>query len=226
MPSSLTKAVVVLLAMATATGLGSAMRPSKKLADAKPKVDLTQLIPESFDDWKIDTTTVPISVAPDVQERLDVIYNQTLSRTYINKAGQRIMLSIAYGENQATDTTQVHRPEFCYAAQGFRVEKGTDDSMQFREKQFPVRKIVAVNGNRTEPITYWITVGDHATLPGIGRKWAQLTYGLTGRVPDGLLFRISSLDQNVDNAFQLQDSFVQHLLNSVPPSSRARLIGQ
>ena len=86
--------------------------------------------------------------------------------------------------------------------------------------------MVAINSNRIEPITYWITVGDHATLPGIGRKWAQLTYGLTGRVPDGLLFRVSSIDVNIANAYEQQEDFVRQLLTSVPQSSRDRLIGQ
>ena len=212
--------------MMLAVALAIAMKPTTRLAENKPPVNLELMIPRAFADWKLDRSLAPIIASPDVQERLALIYNQTLSRTYVNLAGQHVMLSIAYGDNQATDDTQVHRPEFCYSAQGFRLENGKDDILQFQQTSFPVRKLVAINGNRTEPITYWITVGDRATLPGMGRKWAQLTYGLTGKVPDGLLFRISSINSNIADAYQLQMEFVNALLDSIPLSSRERLVGQ
>ena len=119
--------------MMLAVALAIAMKPTMKLAENKPPVNLELMIPRAFADWKLDRSLAPIIASPDVQERLALIYNQTLSRTYVNLAGQRVMLSIAYGDNQATDDTQVHRPEFCYSAQGFRLENGKDDILHFQQ---------------------------------------------------------------------------------------------
>lgn len=216
---------IAALAMLLAAGLAVVMKPTQRIADAAPRIDLESMIPARFGDWRIDPTIVPITVAPDVQAKLDKIYNQTLSRTYVNGSGQRIMLSIAYGGDQSGESTQVHRPEFCYTSQGFNVVRSAVAEMATRFGSLSVRRLVAVQGRRNEPITYWITVGDRATLPGIGRKLSQLTYGLTGKVPDGMLVRVSSIEADAGRAYALQESFVQDLLASVDPATRVRLVG-
>lgn len=164
-------------------------------------------------------------VSPDVQAQLDKIYGQTLSRTYVNDQGERVMLSIAYGANQVSEDLQVHRPEYCYAAQGFQVSKGAEETLAYGPGQLPVKRLQASQGPRIEPITYWITIGDRATLPGFGRKLTQLSYGLTGKIPDGMLIRVSSITPDSQKGYQLQDQFVKDMLDSVSPAQRVRLTG-
>jgi hypothetical protein len=48
---------------------------------------------------------------------------------------------------------------------------------------------------------------------------------LTGQIPDGLLFRISSIDTDKQRAFSMQQQFAADLLASVPPATRKRLSG-
>lgn len=227
MRSTLLRTGVLLAAlMFVAAALAVALRPTVRLADQGPKINLAEMIPKQFADWRIDPSIAPISVSPDVQEKLDAIYAETLERTYINSKGQRIMLSIAYGGDQSSDKTQVHRPEYCYGAQGFKLSEVFENSLVTPQGQLPVRRLLATQGNRNEPITYWITIDDKVTLPGLGRKIMQLRYGLTGKVPDGLLFRVSSIDRNKINAYQLQDQFVSDLLASVGDADRVRLAGR
>lgn len=201
------------------------MRPSHKLADAGPKVDLEAMIPKQFADWRIDDRIVPVLPSPDVQEKLDKIYNQTLARTYINSRGQRIMLSIAYGGDQS-DAMQIHLPEVCYTAQGFQINKTSLSQIATHYGELPVKRLVATLSNRTEPITYWITVGDEVVNAGHMRKLAQLKYGITGSVPDGILVRASSIDRDEKNAYELQASFLSEMLTAMPPSDRARVAGR
>jgi EpsI family protein len=203
-----------------------ALKPSRKMADASPPFELTRIIPGEFGDWKTDPSIRPISVSPEVQAMLDNIYNQTLARTYINSRGQRIMLSIAYGGDQAGEATQMHRPEFCYVAQGFQLTQNVVSQIVMDYGALPVRRLFAIQGSRNEPITYWITVGDRATLPGIGRKLAQLAYGLTGNIPDGMLVRVSSIDSDGREAYLLHDRFIRELLMAVPEQHRVRLAGR
>lgn len=202
------------------------LSPSIKLADSKAKVDLEKMIPKGFAEWRIDPSIIPISVSPDVKEKLDAIYNQTLERTYINSKGQRIMLSIAYGGDQSSDKSQVHRPEYCYGAQGFKISDAFENSVPTSQGNLPVRRLLASLGERTEPITYWITIDDTVTLPGLGRKILQLRYGLTGRVPDGMLVRVSSISPDRAEAYRLQDQFVTDMLSATALDDRIRLAGR
>lgn len=219
------KHLLVAACMFGAAGLALALKPTQQVSTAGASVDLETLIPKAFGTWKLDTTIAPIMVSPDVQAQLDKIYGQTLSRTYVNDQGERVMLSIAYGANQVSEDLQVHRPEYCYAAQGFQVSKGAEETLAYGPGQLPVKRLQASQGPRIEPITYWITIGDRATLPGFGRKLTQLSYGLTGKIPDGMLIRVSSITPDSQKGYQLQDQFVKDMLDSVSPAQRVRLTG-
>ena len=89
----------------------------------------------------------------------------------------------------------------------------------------PVKRLYAVAGARNEPITYWITIGKKATLPGMEQRLQELRYGLTGMVPDGMLVRVSSIGADAPAAYALQESFINALLRSMDEASRVRLIG-
>lgn len=212
-------------AMICAAGLASAMKPTERLADTRLNEKIGVLIPERFDDWQVDPTIVPVQVSPDVQAKLDQIYSQVLSRTYVNRQGERIMLSIAYGTDQANEATQVHRPEFCYVAQGFQLIADSVGAMSTRFGAIPVKHLVARAGARNEPITYWIMVGDAPVLPGVRRKLAQMRYGLTGVIPDGMLVRMSSIERDPSRAYETQQRFLDAMLAAMPSSERSRFMG-
>ncbi len=219
------KHLIVGICMFATAGLALALKPTARIADAEPAINLETLIPQQFGEWKEDKSLIPVKVSPEVQAQLDKLYGQILTRTYINNAGRRVMLSIAYGTNQGSDDFQVHRPEYCYSAQGFQVKKGWEGLLKLGSGELPIKRLEAIQGPRNEPITYWITIGDKATLPGLGRKLTQLAYGLTGKIPDGMLIRVSSISPNTDEEYRLQDQFVNAMLDAVEPSQRVRLTG-
>lgn len=219
------KHLLIGLFMFAAAGMALALKPTQKIADTGPKVDLEVLIPQQFGEWKMDQTIVPLIANPEQEALIKKIYSQTLTRTYINSSGDRIMLSIAYGGSQ-TDTMSVHKPEVCYPAQGFQILKNASDTFSTGEGSIPIKRLVAVQGPRIEPITYWTTVGDTvAAASGFKWKLNVLKYGLTGKIPDGLLFRISSIQADEAKAYQTQDTFARDLLQAMSPSGRERLIG-
>lgn len=218
------KHAVIGLCMFAAAGMALALKPTVKIADSEPKIDLEVLIPKAFGDWKVDETIVPLLVDPELQARLNKIYNQTLTRTYVNPHGERIMLSIAYGGDQS-DAMSVHKPEICYPAQGFQILKNASDTFATGDGSIPVKRLVATQGQRIEPITYWTTVGDTVAVSGWKWKLNQMKYGLTGKIPDGLLFRISSIQADEAKAYQIQDGFSRDLLKAMSPGGRQRIIG-
>jgi EpsI family protein len=220
------KHLVIGVCMFAAAGMALALKPTQKIADAGPKVDLEVLIPKQFGDWKIDEKIVPLIADPELQAKLDKIYNQTLTRTYVNSRNERIMLSIAYGGDQS-DSTELHKPEVCYPAQGFQILKNRNDVFSTGTGEIPVKRLVAKQGQRIEPITYWTTIGDAAVLSSsVKWKFNQLKYGLTGRIPDGLLFRISSIQADESAAYRNQDDFTRALLGALTPEDKKRIIGQ
>ncbi len=219
------KALWIGLAMILAAALAVALKPTQRLASQKETINLETLIPRQFAGWTIDETITPVIPDERIRKTLDKLYNQTLSRTYVNRDGQHMMLTIAYGANQS-DMLQVHRPEVCYTAQGFQVLQQTKGAFTaLSGETVPVKRLLATQGERIEPITYWITVGEKVSANTLERKLAQLKYGLTGRIPDGLLFRVSSISRDEPGAYAEQVNFIKALLAAMSAKDRSRLIG-
>jgi EpsI family protein len=80
-------------------------------------------------------------------------------------------------------------------------------------------------GPRHELVTYWFTVGTTAVNSDWERKKAQLHYALKRQIPDGLLVRVSSIDQDSEQAYKIQDQFIDQLLSAASPAARLRLAG-
>lgn len=219
------KHLVIGFAMFAAAGFALALKPTVMVADSGPKIDLEALIPEQFGDWRIDSTITPLIANPEQEAMINKIYDQTLTRTYINSRGERIMLSIAYGGNQS-DSMAVHKPEVCYPAQGFQIMKSSSGIFSTGREDIPVKRLVATQGQRVEPITYWTTIGDKVAISS-DLKWKldQLKYGLSGKIPDGLLFRISSIQIDESAAYRMQDDFSRALLAVLTPEAKKRIIG-
>jgi EpsI family protein len=221
----LSRPLVLCVLMLLAAALAVAATPRKHLIDESEKIDLERMIPSSFGGWSIDQSAIPIVTAPDVQAKLDSIYDQILSRTYVDGSGHRMMLSIAYGGNQS-DAMQVHRPEVCYTAQGFQVMREAIGTLSTPYGTLPVKRLLATLGRRHEPITYWVTIGNRATHVGIEQKLLQLKYGLTGRIPDGLLIRVSSIEANEAAAYAAHEQFIRLMLAAMTVDDRIRMTGR
>lgn len=211
--------------MMLSSGLTLVITPSMQAYGQQGKIDLEAMIPGSFDNWKVEPATTAAIVNPDDNGLVSKLYDQTLSRTYVNNAGERVMLSIAYGRNQSTDL-QVHRPEICYAAGGFDVGKMTKTFVDTTIGQIPVMRLVAKQGTRNEPITYWVRVGDSLTRGWIEQKMTAIFYGLTKKVPDGLLFRMSTITNDEQESYRIQQAFLVAMLKEVKSEDRFWLVGK
>ena len=103
------------------------------------------------------------------------------------------MLSLAYGGDQSHDT-QIHKPEVCYPAQGFRLLSSKKDTVQLLGS-VPVMRIITELGPRHEPVTYWIRVGDKVVRGAIEQNLTPTSIAMGGHIPDGLLFRVSEISK-------------------------------
>ncbi len=163
-------------------------------------------------------------ISPDQAELLNKIYNQTLSRNYVNDKGERVMLSVAYGGDQS-DGTSAHRPEVCYPAQGFQITGNRRVNLNIADRQVSARQLESKLGARYEPVTYWIVIAEQTTTSGTEQKLAQLRYGLRGLIPDGMLVRVSTIDRDAAKADQRQIRFLREMAAAMPEPQRDRVFG-
>ena len=217
-------AVVLATLMGLASVAGIAARPSVKATPGGTTFLLEEVVPRKFGDWRELPQMGAYVVNPQMKEQLDRLYSQILTRTYVNSSGYRIMLSLAYGDDQRGDL-QAHKPEVCYPAQGFTLHSNHDAELATPFGFIAGRRLSTSLGQRKEPVTYWFTVGDSAIKNKLQQRMVEIRLGLTGQVPDGLLFRVSSIDDTVERAFQVHEQFVSELLQAVAPQSRIRLSG-
>lgn len=220
-----TRSLVLLLFMLFAAGVGHLAIPKLEANGGSIRPKLDSVIPKAFGNWKVDPNIVPINPSPDQVALIGEIYDETLSRTYVNDKGVRVMLSLAYGRNQSR-RFQIHKPEVCYVGQGFRLSDVRIGSINVLDRKVPVMEMVATQGSRVEPITYWIRVGD-----ALGRGWVEQNtirakYALKGEIPDGLLFRVSNISRGVSKAdFELHQGFAADLIASVAKDRVSDILG-
>jgi EpsI family protein len=155
---------------------------------------------------------------------LQSIYNEILARTYAAADRYQIMLSIAYGGDQR-GVLRAHKPEVCYPAQGFKLLDVADSALETDHGRIPTRTLRTVLGSRNEPVMYWFAYAGRISGSNVQRRLQSLRMALTGQVPDGLLFRVSSIDPDAARAWRRQGDFVRALLAACTPQARSRLAG-
>lgn len=213
---------LLMLLMCAAAFASYEFKPRQLLAEKSEPLDLEGLIPKKFNDWRIDDSLPVVIPSEQTLAALNKIYNQTLARTYVNDSGQRVMLSIAYGGDQS-DAMQAHMPEGCYEGQGFEVQEKSKNLLHIDLGGLPVSRMVAKLGQRNEPVTYWIVIGNRFARSQWEMKLVKLRYGFEGYIPEGMLVRVSSISFDADKAFEIQKSFSRDLIASVDVEKRARI---
>lgn len=222
--AALRTAIALSALMCSASVIATLGQVAPASKEAAPRsIQLESAIPAQFGSWRMDPGAALV-VNPQTQQVLDKLYGQVLTRSYTDSRGYRVMLSVAYGSDQR-GALQAHKPEVCYVAQGFSLLSTDPVDIDTPFGSISGQRVKTQLGPRLEPITYWFTIGDQAVRSRFERRVAEVRIGLTGRVPDGLLFRVSSIDPESGRAWREHDRFVNDLLAAVQVSDRLRLSG-
>jgi EpsI family protein len=217
-------AIALACAMVLVSAGSIAARPSQKASAAGSSFSLEDAVPRRFGDWREVQQETAQVVNPQTQQLLDKLYSQILTRTYVNSNGYRIMLSLAYGDDQRGGLA-AHRPEVCYPAQGFALLGTSESQLDTPFGAIAARRLNTRLGQRNEPITYWFNVGDTTIRNKFEQRIVEIRLGLSGQIPDGLLFRVSSIDDLPQRGYDMQQAFVLDLLKNVGAKERTRLAG-
>ena len=216
--------VLACVAMLAAALLAYALTPHRLMARTHDAFDIDAHVPHAFGAWAAIPGLQAVRPPPDGLEA--EVYNQEVSRAFVDKEGHVVMLMIAYGESQS-DRLQLHHPEVCYTAQGFRVTRPVASTFDWSASAPPIvlTRLVATREDRLEPISYWMRIGYDVTNSNWARNALKLEYGLRGWIPDGALFRVSTVGLPPDVSFKVQDRFIRDLLNEASAETRAFLVG-
>lgn len=201
--------------------------PHKTWFDHLGRPQIEDVVPHQFGDWVEITEGLGSTVVnPEQQYAINNLYTQTVSRVYQQRTtGRRVMLSVAYGDNQSF-SKQLHRPEACYSSQGFTIEKVYEEKLQVNNQSIVVNRMLATIGSRIEQVTYWIRIGDGLISgPATALNIARLKMSLKGYITDGLLFRVSEVNENQQDAHQLEDQFIHEFLEALNPSQKNIMVG-
>ena len=210
-------------ALATMMGCMSVAAPLARAVKTPTAPRLEQNIPERFGGWT--RLADPVQVAdPLTLKTLGDIYGETLSHSYANKDGYRIMLSMAWGGDQR-GALQAHKPDVCYPAQGFKILARQDSELQTDFGAIEAVRLSTSLGSRHEPVTYWLTNGNQVVRSKWEQRIVEIKKWLTGEIPDGVLYRVSSIDTDTAGAYAMQERFTADLIASVTPAFRKRISG-
>jgi EpsI family protein len=198
--------------------------PTRMLADALPPLALSAVVPKAFGNWRELPMAQAQIIDPSQQTLLNKIYSETLSRTYVNDAGYVIMLSIAYGRDQR-ESLALHQPEVCYPAQGFTLLGKQFATLEANDRHIPVTRIDTQLNRRREPVTYWTMIGEKIYQGSIHKRLQELQYGFKDLIADGMLVRMSSIDDDTGNAYAMQAAFAKALIAGLPPEYVNRFAG-
>jgi EpsI family protein len=219
---------VAAVLMIAATGLAVALAP---IVDwpANDRVELEAIIPQQFGGWRVVPTAEQLAdlVPHNLDNEERKFYDATLMRTYQSGDGAMLMLAVAYGKSQRQEA-KIHRPELCYRAQGFQIKAKRLKVLNIAEGKVPAVQLLASSPQRLEPITYWIRIGDRFSQGPIALRLSILFAGVSGRVPDGALVRVSSaLPPGADPTAQypLQREFLRELTAALSPQGRRLVLG-
>ena len=206
-------------AFLAAAAAGFALKP-RQTENLLGAAKLDDLVPKAIGPWQFNTASG--LVLPPADQLRDALYSQLLTRTYVS-GNAAAMLLIAYSGAQ-DGTVQVHRPEVCYPASGYRLTQQAPHAVSLAPGvTVPARAITAETEVRREQLIYWTRLGRHFPTRWIEQREAVTAENFAGMIPDGVLVRISSTGPG--DQLPLLDGFARALFGVVGPRMRQVLLG-
>ena len=182
---------------------------------------LEDLLPKTIGQWKYVAASGV--VVPPKDQMVETLYSEVLTRIYWDGQNSPIMLLMAQSANQ-TGFLQVHRPETCYTASGFRISAVSPHPIRLGASTLQANSLEATANGSTEHIVYWTRVGDRIPANWTEQKLAVAEQNLRGVIPDAILVRVSCATADGEAARATIDKFIRSMLSSVPANRRSVFI--
>ena len=189
-----------------------------------PNAKIDPLFPMEVGDWEYETSNG--LVMPPADQLRDHLYNAILTRYYASPTQLPVMLLVAYNGTQ-DGMLQVHRPEVCYPAAGYELVSEQMIPLDAgRGLTVPGHYISARSTSRHEQLIYWTRIGNDFPVRWWAQHWAVAKENLRGRVPDGVLVRISTSAPDDRTAILTLRRFIAKLFPELSPKGRRLVFGE
>lgn len=200
-----------------AAGTAAWRMPTRRV-DHLGQQKLEDLVPKKIGSW----TYVANSglVVPPNDPLLNALYSQQLTRVYSDGQNPPLMLLMAQSGSQ-TGFLQVHRPDFCYTASGYRISAVSPHAIQLGSSVLPASMMDATAGGIPEHVVFWTRIGDRIPGSWTAQKIAVAEQNLRGIIPDAILIRVSMISADGEAARAAIDTFVREMLVSIPAARRS-----
>jgi EpsI family protein len=218
------RALLIGAACAAGAGAAFALKPRRRVS-LLGTAHIAAIVPTKLDGWSSQDVSDLVD-AKDPNGLAAKLYDESVQRTYTQAAGgAQVMMLLAHGDTQS-DELQLHRPEVCYPAFGYRITQSAAGALPLAPSApLPVRRLVAESAGRTENILYWTRLGEYLPVDGISQRIDRLKTSMHGDITDGLLARFSYLGPDPNEAFGVIEPFVRTLIKAIAPVHRSALIG-
>jgi len=208
------------LAFASAAGVAAARQPNRNV-DYLGKAKLEDVLPKKLGRWTFVSNSG--LVVPPEDQLSRAIYSQLLTRVYARDDGLGMMLLIAQSASQ-TGILQIHRPEICYTAGGYRLSDIEPHMIKLPWGTIPAMSLSASSDNRTEQLLYWTRIGDHLPTTWRQQRLAVAMDNLRRVIPDAVMVRVSTLGKDRAGALAGMDDFITSMMQSISPQLRRVLM--
>jgi EpsI family protein len=220
-PTSLDRRGFVMGAAMAGAAAFAAVRMPQVVAKPIAKDKFAALFPAKIGKWAYQSAGDLILPPSDALS--DRLYDDLVTRTYADAEGGIVQLLVAYN-NRQDGILQLHRPETCYPAGGFKISQTQETEVPVASSlQLPCMYFTASGDSRDETVMYWSRVG--AEFP---RRWSEQRLAVARAnldkvIPDGLLARLSTVGEDVELNLPIMREFVVAMAAAAPPQLRRLL---
>ena len=209
--------------LAATSAVANSRRPDEPFRMI-PNAKVSPLIPKTIGNWEYATSSGLVLPPPD--QLRDRLYNAIVTRFYVSPTDLPIMLLIAYN-GQQDGMLQVHRPEVCYPAAGYELSTQRLIPLDAgRGLTVPGHYISARSTSRHEQLIYWTRIGNDFPTAWWRQHWAVAKENLKGRIPDGVLVRVSTAAPDDQTAIRTLGRFMPAMFAELSPTARRLLFGE
>lgn len=216
-PARLNRRRVILGGAFLLTAATAAARVPGRHIDLLGDRKIEALIPTDIGRWHFYSKSG--LVVPPADQLSESLYSQLLTRVYLAPDALPIMLLVAQSSGQ-TGILQVHRPEYCYPAGGFKLSDRAVVPVQLPGGTLETTTLSAHADDRAEQIMYWTRVGNDMPTTWAQQRWSVARANLRGDVPDAVMVRVSTLTPDREAGMAAMAEFTRSLFAAVPAGVR------
>ena len=207
-------------ALAAASGVAYARQPKEYAKPVDGEV-FDDLLPARVGAYEVVSTSGVVLPPPDTLR--DRLYDNLATRVYSAPGQPNMMLLLAYNNTQ-DGVLQVHRPEVCYPVGGFELSPTQEVAIDAGAKSVPANFFTAKGPDRVEQVTYFTRLGDAYPRSWAEQRLAVIKANLAGRIPDGMLMRVSLLGTDSGSALPDLSFFASQFVAASPPQLQRLLL--